>query len=146
LPNKTNSYKIISILSVLVLFGCTTISPNEFNLNHLTRIDVEVVKSDGSYDESLMITDEENIDVLRKALKNIDWEPIQEPKLARTEDVKATLFFLYEENMPERLLEYQIWFHQDDDTATIISNHEEEGYGTIDKKNGKIIENILLNK
>jgi len=146
LPKKTNKSIWILFVVVLVLCGCTNLAPNKFNVNQLTRVDVEVVQSDGTYDESVMITDEENMNRLKKAFKKIDWEPNQEPKLARTEDVKATLFFLYDENMPERLLEYQIWFHQEDDTATIISNYEEEGYGKIDKKNAQVIEKIFLQK
>jgi hypothetical protein len=130
----------------MFLIGCTNKTPKEFNLNQLTRVDVEVVKGDKSYDESVMITDEETIDVLRKTFKQIKWEPNVEPKMARKEDVKATLFFYYDENMPERLFEYQIWFNQSNDTATIISNNEKEGYGTLNKDNAQTLENILLNK
>ena len=30
--------------------------------------------------------------------------------------------------------------------ATIISNNEKEGYGTLDKENAQALENIFLNK
>ncbi|MEH7178053.1 hypothetical protein [Neobacillus vireti] len=66
--------------------------------------------------------------------------------MARKEDVKATLFFKYDENMPERLFEYQIWFNQSNDTAMIISSNVKEGYGTLDKENAQALEKILLNK
>ena len=141
---KTNIYLIISIIFTMFLIGCTNKSPNEFNLNQLIIVDVEVVKADESYEEAVMITDEETIDVLRKTFKQIKWEPDIEPKMARKEDVKATLFFKYDENLPERLFEYEIWFNQSNDTATIISNNEKEGYGTLDKNNAKTLENILL--
>ena len=130
----------------MFLIGCTNKNTNEFDLNQVTRVDVEVVKEDGNYEETKMITDEEKIDLLRKTLNQIIWEPDVQPSMARKEDVKATLFFKYDKNMPERLLEYQIWFNQSNDTVTIISNNEKEEYGTLDKENAQILESILLNK
>ena len=115
----------------------------EFNFNQLTRVDVEVGKGDESYEEAVMITDEETIDVLRKIFKEIQWEPNAEPKMARMEDVKATLFFEYDKNMPERLVEYEIWFNQSNGTATIMSNNEIEGFGTLDKDHAQTLERIF---
>lgn len=134
------------MILTMFLIGCTNKVPKDFNLNQLTRVDIEVVKADGGYEEVVMITDEETVDALRKAFKQIKWEPNAEPKMARKEDVKATLFFKYDENMPERLFEYQIWFNQSNDTATIISNNGKEGYGTLDQENAQTLEKILLNK
>ena len=139
-----NIYLIISIVFAVFLIGCTNKVPKESNLNQLTRVDVEVVKANENYEESVMITDKETIDVLRKAFKQIKWEPNVEPKMARKEDVKATLFFEYDKNMPERLFEYKIWFNQNNDTATIISNNESENYGTLDKDDAQTLETILL--
>ena len=146
LLKKVNIYFIISIIFAMLLIGCTNKVTNEIDLNQLTRVDVEVVKTDESYEEAVMITDKETIDALRKSFKEIKWEPNVEPKMARKEDVKATLFFQYDENMPERLLEYQIWFNQSNNKVTIISNDEKERYGTLDKNNAKTLESILLNK
>ncbi|WP_342431772.1 hypothetical protein [Neobacillus sp. FSL H8-0543] len=147
MSKKTNICFIICIISAMFLIGCTNKAPNEFDFKQLTRVDVEVVKADDdSYEEAGMITDEETIDALRKAFEQIKWKPNVEPKMARKEDVKATLFFRYDENMPERLFEYQIWFNQSNDTATIISNNVKEGYGTLDKENAKTLENILFHK
>ncbi|SDN46971.1 hypothetical protein [Bacillus sp. OK048] len=146
MPKKTNFYRIIFIIFVILLVGCTKKSPNEYDLKQLTRVDVEVVKADESYEEAFMITDVETVKVLRKVFKQVKWEPNAEPKMARKEDVKATLFFKYDENMPERLFDYQIWFNQSNDTATILSNNVKEGLGTLDKGNAQILENILLEK
>jgi hypothetical protein len=144
LSKKANIYLAINIIFAMFLIGCTNKAPNKFNLNQLTRVDVEIVKEDGNYGEAEMITDEESIEELRKTFKQIKWEPNVEPKMARKEDVKATLFFRYDVNMPERLFEYEIWFNESNDTATIISNNEEEGYGTLDKDNARALENILF--
>ena len=143
---KTNVYCIIFIIFVLFLIGCANKDPNNYDLDQLTRVDVEVVKADESYEEAFIITDGETVDVLRKVFKQVKWEPNAEPKMARKEDVKATLFFKYDKNMPERLFEYQIWFNQSNNTATILSNNVKEGLGMLDKENAQIVENILLEK
>lgn len=93
MSNKTNVYGIIFVIFVLFLIGCTNKASNEYDLNQLTRVDVEVVKADETYEEAFMITAEETVDVLRKAFKQVKWEPNAEPKMARKEDVKAALFF-----------------------------------------------------
>ncbi len=144
LSKKTNVSLIMCIIFTMFLVGCINKASNEFDLSQLSRVDIEVVQEDGIYGEAEMITDAETVDALRKAFKPIKWEPNVEPKMARKEDLKATLFFKYDENMPERLFEYQIWFIQRNDTATIISNNEKERYGTLEKDNAQILENILL--
>lgn len=130
----------------MFIVGCTNKASEEFNLDQLTRVDVEVIKEDESYEESVMITDEDTVDALRKAFKQIYWDPNVEPKMVRKEDAKATLFFKYDKNMPERLFEYQIWFNQSNDKATVISNNENEWYGFLDKEHARTVENIFLNK
>ena len=144
--SKLNFRLVICIIFVTFLVGCINKVPNKFDLKQLTRVDIEVVKEDGSYEESIMITDENTMDTIRKVFKQIKWNPNAEPKMVRQEDVKATLFFKYDENMPEQLFEYQIWFIQSNDTATIISNNEKEGFGTLDKENAQALESIFLNK
>ncbi len=127
-----------------MLIGCINKDPEKVNLNQLTRVDVQVVKTDESYGETVTITDKKTVDNLKKVFKKVKWEPNIEPKIVRKEDVKATLFFEYDQNMPERLFEYEIWFNQDNNTAMIISNNEKEGFGTLDKNNAKKLKNILL--
>jgi hypothetical protein len=108
LSKKANIYLIINMVIAMFLIGCTNKNTNEFDLNQVTRVDVEVVKEDGNYEETKMITDKEKIDLLRKTLTQIKWEPDVQPSMARKEDVKATLFFKYDKNMPERLLEFEL--------------------------------------
>ncbi|MFJ7662292.1 hypothetical protein ACIQXW_07815 [Lysinibacillus sp. NPDC097162] len=146
MSKKINVRFGICFIFVMLLIGCINKVPNKFDLKQLTRIDIEEVKADGSYGESVMITEEKTMEIIRKIFKQIKWEPNVEFKMAREKDVKATLFYKYDENMPERLFEYQIWFDQNNDTATIISNNEKEGYGNLDKENAQALENILLNK
>ena len=42
----------------MFLIGCTNKDSEDFNINQLTRVDIEVVKTDENYEESVMITDE----------------------------------------------------------------------------------------
>jgi hypothetical protein len=112
----------------------------------LTRVDVQKINPDGDYGDVVMITDNESIELLRTAFEKVNWEPDIVPNMARKADVKATLFFEFDKNMPERLSEYEIWFNKNADTATIISNNEKEGYGELDKDNAGILKSELLNK
>lgn len=129
------------LFPALLLMGCLN-----KDLNQLTRVDIEIVKTDGNYEESFMITDEKTVDALREIFKQIEWNPNEEAKMARKEDIKATLFFEYDENMPERLFEYKIWFIQSNETAKIISNNSKEGYGRLEKENAQTLKNISLNR
>lgn len=64
--------------------------------------------------------------------------------MVKKEGALVTTFYTYDENMPERLYEYKIWF-EENDTVTIISNKEDEGYGRLDKENAQNLQNILIN-
>lgn len=130
------------------MIGCTNGIPKEFDLNQLTRVDV-VEKNDGSNNKEIVISDEETLRSLREVFGKIMWEPNTKVKMIRKEDVKILLFYTFDKNMPERLFKYRIWFNKNNTakiiSATIISNDEREGYGTLDKHSAIILENILLN-
>lgn len=64
--------------------------------------------------------------------------------LTRKEDVKVTLFFQIDKNMPEKLVEYLIWFNQSNETATVIAKNE-NSYGTVNKENTQTLKEIVLN-
>jgi hypothetical protein len=123
---------------IVLLVGCMGEEKGQ-----LTRVDVQKINPDGNYGDVVMITDNESIGLLRTAFEKVKWEPDTVPNMARKADVKATLFFQYDKNMPERLYEYEIWFNESADTATIISNNEKEGYGELDKDNAGILKNVL---
>lgn len=61
----------------------------------------------------------------------------------RKEDVKATLFFEFDKNMPERLVEYFIWFNQGDVTSTII-DRDKHAYGHLDKEHTQKLKELLF--
>ncbi|MEH7346396.1 hypothetical protein V7122_21355 [Bacillus sp. JJ1532] len=120
------------ILFLIMLTGCS--GQEEL----LTRIDVQKVNEEGMYEDEIIISDKETINLLRNSFEKVKWEPNTKAEMSRKEDVLATLFYTFDENMPERLYEYRIWFNSNE-TSTIISNNEKEGYGTLDEENTKVI-------
>ncbi|WP_243459248.1 hypothetical protein [Metabacillus bambusae] len=90
------------------------------------------------------MTEEEKIKALREVFAKIEWEQNVKAQMARKEDVKATLFFTFDKNMPERLFEYFIWFNQGNASATII-DREMNALGTLDKEDAQTLKDILVN-
>ncbi|QGQ45796.1 hypothetical protein [Metabacillus sediminilitoris] len=130
---------VTSIFILMFMVGCSAQDSGE-----LTRVDVQKGNKQENYEDTLMITDEKTINLLKSSFGEVKWEPNTKPEMSRKEDISATLFYTFDENMPERLYEYRIWFNGND-TATIISNNEKEGYGTLDLDNSRILKNNLLN-
>jgi uncharacterized lipoprotein YajG len=134
--------KMISIVSLFaILFLLVACSGQE--KGEITRVDVQKVNKEGNYEEVVMITDNESIELLNKVFKQIKWDN-RVVNMARKADVKATLFYTFDENMPERLVEYEIWFNENVGTATIVSDDENKSYGELDKENTNILRIILL--
>ncbi|WP_327607826.1 hypothetical protein [Virgibacillus tibetensis] len=131
--------KIIVFLYVfLLLTACSGQEKGE-----LTRVDVKKVNTEGNYEDVVMITDNESIKLLKEAFEHIKWDD-KVVNMARKADVKATLFYTFDENMPERLVDYEIWFNENASTATIVSNNENKSYGELDKDNSDTLKNILF--
>lgn len=133
--------KLMSIILLFVIILLVACSGQE--KGELTRVDVQKVDTEGKHEEVVMITDNESIELLKKALKQIKWDN-SVVNMARKVDVKATLFYTFDENMPERLIEYEIWFNENAGTATIVSNNKNQSYGELDKENTNILRKILL--
>ncbi|MFD4928728.1 hypothetical protein ACFWMS_07350 [Peribacillus butanolivorans] len=135
--------KIINFTSLFVfmvlLVGCIGEEKGQ-----LSRVDVQKIDTEGKYEDVVMITDRESIELLRQAFEQIKWED-KVVKVARKPDVEATLFYTIDENKPERLYEYEIWFNESAGTVTIISNNKNESYGELDKDNAQALKNNFLN-
>jgi hypothetical protein len=101
---------------------------------------------DTNYGVTVMITDNESVEIVKTAFEQVKWEPNVVVNMIRKADVKATLFFKFDENMPERLYEYEIWFVENSGTANLVSNNDKEGYGELDKESAVILKSVLLNK
>lgn len=134
--------KIISFTFLFVFMMLLAACSGQEN-EQLTRVDIQKANTEGNYEDAVITTDKESIDLLKIVFGKVKWEPHTKAEMSRKEDVLATLFYTFDENMPERLYEYRIWFNSDD-TATIISDNEKEGYGTLDKEDAKKLKSKLL--
>ncbi|WP_102275205.1 hypothetical protein [Cytobacillus massiliigabonensis] len=133
----------IFTIFLLNLIGCSNNFTKEFDWNQLTRVDVEILKVKKNADE-IIIAEEEKIITLRELFAKIEWEENIKAEMARKEDVKSTLFFTYDKNMPERLFEYFIWFNKGGTTATII-DREKNALGTLVNEDAQTLKNTLVN-
>ncbi|MDQ0860905.1 hypothetical protein [Bacillus sp. V2I10] len=133
--------KNISIAFLFMFLLLTACSGQE--KGELTRVDVQKVDIEGNYEEVVMISDNESIELLKKAFEQIKWDN-KVVDMARKPDVEATLFYTFDKNMPERLVEYEIWFNESAGTATIVSNNENESYGELDKDYTRTLKSILF--
>lgn len=120
---------------ILLLIGCTE---NE-TIEKLTRVDVFKVTVDGHYADEIIIANLNKIDELSQVFDRIEWERNVKVEMSRKEDVKAVLFLEDNVNMPERLVEYRIWF-EGNGTSTII---EGDSYGRLDEAGTNILEDVF---
>ncbi|MBM7608482.1 hypothetical protein JOD29_001727 [Lysinibacillus composti] len=132
--------KMIGFIYILVL-GILLAACSEKE-GQLTRVDVQEVNKEGNKEE-VIIVDQESLQTIKKSLEHVRWEPNTEVSMARREDVIAILFYTIDENMPESLVEHQIWFEVNG-SATIISNHEDQGYGRLDQEHAQNLKNAFI--
>ena len=109
----------------------------------LTRAEVQEVNEEENPVDVVTITDPSKLNKIKKSLQNVKWEPNVQAEMAREQDVIVTLFYSTDKNIPERRYEYRIWF--ENNTATIISNKESEGFGSLDWENTQNLKNALAN-
>jgi hypothetical protein len=107
----------------LLLVACSWKEKGE-----LTRVDVFIENQN-----DIHIQDEDTLTLLEKIFEQIKWDN-KVVDMARESDVEVTFFYTFDEKMPERLVEYEIWFNENG-TATIVSDAENKSYGKLDKGN-----------
>ncbi len=134
--------KTIVLLTLGILLAACSLQSEERKKGELVRIDVQQVEENGTKSEEQIVTDPDDLDAARKAIGNTEWRPNKELEMKRAEDTVATFFYRKDENMPESLTEYRIWF-EEDDSATLFSNDEEERYGKLNPENGQILKNLF---
>ncbi|PYF07246.1 hypothetical protein [Ureibacillus chungkukjangi] len=132
--------KLFNLLFLCLLGTMLVACSNDENF--LIRIDVQRVASDDSLEDEDMILDLITLDSIKSLLEEVKWEPEEEPEDAGSEDLIATLFYADEKDKPDELYLYRIWYNFDD-TITIISNNEEEGYGKLDEEYADKLKSLL---
>lgn len=133
-------YLLIS-LTVLFLIGCSDDEPKEFNLDQLTRVDIQEItpKSDNEF----VIMEEKDLDVIREAFEDVEWEPNTMVDIQGERMVEATFFYTYEENVPERLFVYEIYLMKNG-SISLQSEKGEEGYGELSTKHAESLKTLFF--
>lgn len=112
---------LVVLFLVMSLVGC-----NEDE--KLVRIDYQHGEMQTGDDG--IITEEDQVKSIGALFENVKWENAK-VQMSRKEDMMLTFFYLYDPNMPERLEEYKIWFH-DDRSAEIVDSNEHR-YGKLSR-------------
>ncbi|MGD6834494.1 hypothetical protein ACQCT5_20250 [Sutcliffiella halmapala] len=135
--------KVFLLISLVTLFliGCTDQVSDKKDLQMLSRVDAFPIV-EGTKREEFIIVDEKQLSSIREVFRQVQWSPDVEAEMERMEDFQLTLFYRYDENMPERLFEYKIWFNEDG-TATIISDVARENFGGLAKDGAGEFKEIL---
>lgn len=124
--------KLLFLLGFILLSACSGQENGE-----LTRVDIKKVN------DVEMITDDETIERIEAIFNQIKWED-KVVNMERKPDVEATLFYTFDENMPERLVEYKVWLNESTDTTTIVRNKQTQAYGELDEENTNSLKRILF--
>jgi hypothetical protein len=135
-------YFLIS-LTALFLIGCSDEEPKEFNLDQITRVDIQEItpKSENEF----VIMEEKDLDIIRETFKEVEWEPNTMVDIQGERTVEATFFYTYEENMPERLSVYEVYLMKNG-SISLQSEKGEEGYGELSKEHAESLKNTVFQK
>ncbi|MGM0804089.1 MAG: hypothetical protein ACQET8_05070 [Bacillota bacterium] len=123
--------RLVVLLLMMSLAGC---NENE----KLIRVDYQL--SEMRTGDDGIITDEDQLKSIGAQLERVNWENAK-VEIARKEDLTLTLFYLYDPNMPERLEEYKIWFHNDMDAEIVDLN--EHKYGKLSREDAEKLKNQI---
>lgn len=128
-------------LTTLFLIGCSNEAPKDFDLDQLTRVDIQEAIPQSETDFSI-IMEEKDLDIIRETFKEVQWEPGAMVDIRPDRKVEAVFFYTYEKNMPERLFEYQVYLKEG--YISLQSEKQEEGYGTLNKEQGEKLKELLF--
>ncbi|MCM3757339.1 hypothetical protein M3197_07530 [Sporosarcina aquimarina] len=135
-----------NIIFLLVLVFVTTACSEqsaEKEKGRLVRIDVQHVDEHGNKGEEKILVNHEDLEAAQKAFVNTEWQSKTKADMAGPEDVLATFFYEKDKNMPGSLVQYRIMF-EEDDSATITSNNEDESYGRMNPENAQVLKNLFI--
>lgn len=101
------------------------------------------MSTNGTYSDTEIVTDKKKLEKIERFFSKIKWEENVAVKSKRIADIKATLFYEEEKNMPEKLYEYEIWFHNDINKAVLIGDNDKQSYAMLNEKLSKELEELL---
>lgn len=127
-------------LTALFLIGCSNEAPKDFDLGQLTRVDVR--ETIAQPENEFVIAERKDLDTIREAFNAVRWEPGAMADIQPDRKAEATFFYTYDENMPERLFEYEVYLK--DGSISLQSEEEEEGFGTLSKEQSEKLKKLLF--
>lgn len=125
------------LLSVMLLAACSEKEP----MNELTRVQIEKANTP----DEIQVFEQSELAFISEQLQQVNWEPNVKAEMARIEDLQLQLFIKREPNMPESIITYCIWI-ANNQSLTIISSDEKEGYGRLDAKKAEPLVKFLFEK
>lgn len=138
-------FMVLVIAFVLLLSGCVKqITRDDLQWEHVNRIDIFTIQPDGTYGDERIIVESSDIDDLRDIFSSLSWKENVKISMSREPDAKIIFFFRYDRNMPERLVEYLIWFNEGG-TIQII-DHERHATTKIDEEKADKLRAYLLSE
>ena len=127
---------------ILILLVCTVLGCSNKHKN-LTRIEYIQMSTNGTYSDTEIVTDKKKLEKIERIFSKIKWEENVAVKRKRIADIKATLFYEEDKNMPERLYEYEIWFHSDINKVVLIGDNDKQSYAMLNKELSKELKELL---
>lgn len=75
-----------------------------------------------------ILVEEDDLKLVRRLFEEAEWKRVDAPE--RKEDGRLVLFFTYDENLPERLKSYKVWWDEEE-PGMIIFDEEQESYAKV---------------
>lgn len=124
---------VVTLFLVAGLAGCR-------EDEKLVRVDYQM--SELHTGDGQMITETEQVRKMGELFEKVDWEKGNvKVQMGREEDMTLTFFYRYDENMPERLEEFEIWFN--DGNPVEIVDQNEHRYGKLGAADGQKLKDLI---
>ncbi|MBA2176043.1 hypothetical protein H0266_14190 [Halobacillus locisalis] len=121
---------VAAMILTMMLVGCANQTPEPYRLDQLTRVDTMTDTDDQ------ILVEEEDLELIRSLFEETEWNGTDGPE--REEDAQVVLFFTYDENMPERLKAYKVWWDEEEPGMTIF-DEEQERYAKVKGEKGLFV-------
>ncbi|WP_064093509.1 hypothetical protein [Rossellomorea aquimaris] len=135
--------KKISYFFITIFIGLGIISWKVGQVDKLNRIDVQEIHEEGSVNDVGMVIEEADLRSISFLLEQVNWENDSLAVNESTPHFSATFFYQKDKNMPERLIEYSIWFDLQNGQTILKKTDGVETYGVLEKEHAVKLHNYF---
>lgn len=133
MAKKRDAFRnVIWVFALSLLTGC-----HDQKYGELTRIDI----FEKGKEQEHTLVDEELINSIEEKMSQIEWVPNMKPEMEREPDAEADFFFTEDNDEPETITTYHIWFNGKN--AEILSNDKREGFGRLENGSEDLTELLI---